>query len=432
MKHNTSLFSAVSQEAQSVLNHFDEIIRQTRPINSKQFQQLPRDIKQLFHYLTDERNTRRSGYMNDSATLTAYIYYYHWWNLVRLTTLFSGMPPNSILPFSSSPEEELVCVDIGSGPLTVPTALWLARPELRSRRLTWYCIDNSANALAAGTDLFYACTARTHLTDLEEPWQITKVKGSIGTALRKKAVFISCANLFNEVIQNSDEQLETIARRYAVLLDSYTVKGERENTRPVQMLIVEPGIPYAARFISLLRASLLKRHYIPVMPCPHRVICPLDGRRGGKWCHFVINAKENAPQSLAQLSKKAGLEKDRAVLSFLLAQYTPASAAEKSSYTEKNSTYVTIRVASDPIRLPHNRTGFYCCSEAGMILLTTDTAAATHIHSGDLLSVPYPREDRHDEKSGALIVPFFADTHSKIAGHSPRHTKRVFHEHTNK
>ena len=51
MKHNTSLFSAVSQEAQSVLNHFDEIIRQTRPINSKQFQQLPRDIKQLFHYL---------------------------------------------------------------------------------------------------------------------------------------------------------------------------------------------------------------------------------------------------------------------------------------------------------------------------------------------------------------------------------------------
>ena len=121
------LFNTDRLEPQSlkILNSFDEIIQSVRPLNSKQLQKLPDDIRFLSHQLTDQRSERRLGYMNESVQLSAYVRYYTWWNLVRLTRLFSSLPE------SCFPQDNQICLDIGSGPLTVITALWLSRPELR-------------------------------------------------------------------------------------------------------------------------------------------------------------------------------------------------------------------------------------------------------------------------------------------------------------
>ena len=140
----TSLFDTtnLSKDSGSLLNSFDEIIQGVRPLNSRQLQQLPEHIRNLSHQLTDDRASRRLGYMNDNIQLSSYVRYYTWWNLVRLTRLFANLP-DSVFPTSDT-----TCIDLGSGPLAVVTALWLARPELRKLHLTWYCLDDLQTHLA--------------------------------------------------------------------------------------------------------------------------------------------------------------------------------------------------------------------------------------------------------------------------------------------
>ena len=148
-----NVFASPPEDARRILDNFDGIIRTNLPLSSKQLLLLPRNIKELSHCLTDERSKRRLGYMNDNIVLSSYAYYFLWWNLFRLTSVFSALDENVF----SFLHDESVCLDIGSGPLSVPLALYLARPELRAVKLTWYCMDTSQNALALGENLLLSC-----------------------------------------------------------------------------------------------------------------------------------------------------------------------------------------------------------------------------------------------------------------------------------
>ena len=55
------LFSTeiISKESKEILENFDQIVQSVRPMNSKQIQQLPDNIKNLSHQLTDQRSERR-------------------------------------------------------------------------------------------------------------------------------------------------------------------------------------------------------------------------------------------------------------------------------------------------------------------------------------------------------------------------------------
>ena len=132
-----SLFSssAIPQDAKDLIENFNKIVSSSHPLSSKQKVFLAKHIRDLSHNLTDERGNRRIGYMNETTALSAYVHYFMWWNLVRLTRLFSNMDKS----FFDSLTDESICLDIGSGPLTVVTALFLSRPELRNKKLTWYC-----------------------------------------------------------------------------------------------------------------------------------------------------------------------------------------------------------------------------------------------------------------------------------------------------
>ena len=52
----------LTKESRNVLENFDTIVQGVRPLNSRQFVQLPKDIRNLSHRLTDEREERRMGY----------------------------------------------------------------------------------------------------------------------------------------------------------------------------------------------------------------------------------------------------------------------------------------------------------------------------------------------------------------------------------
>ena len=109
-----NLFSKLPEESQKIIETFDEIVQRVKPLNSKQLYRMPETIKELSHLLTDDRNSRRAGYMNDVPTLSAYIRYFMWWNLVRLSPLFAGFEtnPQSKQVFQNLPENP-VFLDLG-------------------------------------------------------------------------------------------------------------------------------------------------------------------------------------------------------------------------------------------------------------------------------------------------------------------------------
>jgi hypothetical protein len=385
--------SAVPEDARKVLDNFSAIVQDVFPSNSRQLRSLPQDIRQLSHELTDERSGRRLGYMNNPAYLSAYVRYFTWWNLVRLTRLFANLGSGSF-PLKDGDH----CLDIGSGPLTVVTALWLACPELRSRKLTWYCMDISQNALSTGEDIYLSAAARTPPADsnAEPHWNIIRVKGPMGTNIREKASLITCANMFNELYQDGQYAPEELAQKYAASLHSY---ADIKHT----ILVIEPGVPRQARIISLLRDSFIKSGLAITAPCPHIQACSMNGlhaRTGGtaKWCNFAFST-EDAPQLLLKLSTEAEIPKERAVLSFVLATNTIAETVQSRQTCQFP---VTLRITSDPIRLPGHRTGYYACSALGLTL-AVDISECRY-KSGDSVTV-MPAGDlrtlRKDPKTGA-------------------------------
>ncbi len=405
--HNSSLFdtSALTRETVAILNSFDEIIQGVRPLNSRQLQQLPENIRKLSHQLTDDRANRRLGYMNDNIQLSSYVRYYTWWNLVRLTRLFANIPP------SVFPTTDCTCLDLGSGPLTVVTALWLARPELRKLKLTWYCLDVSANSMALGEDIFLSIAARTG----EEPWHIVRVKGAFGTTIKQKVSFLTCANMFNELDQASDMPPEFQTKKYYEQMDRYCEKG-------AGVLLVEPGVPKAARTLSLLRTRFIKDGRTITAPCPHAEECPMSGFKAytgskNKWCNFAFST-EDAPARLQKLSVAAKLPKERATLSFIAVdRWLSACEAGVSkpplSETSPSACSTTVRIASDKLKLPNYMCGYYGCSQYGLVLVTLPDENNKRLpkppfrpQSGDLIQVKTKTPDSlpKDEKSGALII----------------------------
>lgn len=372
-------FSSLDSEARKILNDFQGIINSTHPLNSRQRALIYEQIRDLSHGLTDQRGERRLGYMNQPSTLSAYVHYFLWWNLVRLTRLFSNLSTD----FLELTEDD-VCLDVGSGPLTVPLALYISRPELRSKKLKWYCMDISSQALSIGENLMMTISAKMG----GEMWNITRVKGNFGTAIKEKATFISCANVFNEIIEDRqmppDFQAKNCTENILAYADSKT-----ENTK---VLLIEPGVPNSARLLSLMRASFMRKGFVPLSPCPHCGDCPMEGKKGGKWCNFAFSTEE-APAALKKISEKAYLPKDRAVLSFV--------ALKKAEQKKEDLDNLIFRVASDPIRLPGNRTGYYACSRIGLLLIVT----TSNLLYGDALSIPMPKNTlKQDEKSGAYIL----------------------------
>ncbi len=400
-----SLFGVknIPEDAKKILNDFDRIVQTSFAANSRQLLLLPKQIRELSHQMTDERSSRRLGYMNDKAYLASYIRYFMWWNLVRLIRLFSN------LDFSFL-HDGSVCLDVGSGPLTVVTALWLSHPELRQKKLVWYTLDISQQAINLGEELYLSVAAKTLPSPEASPWQIMRVRGELGTPVKQKVDFITAANVFNEILQSKTEPPDFLAKKYSQSLFKYL-------DEEASILLIEPGVPKSARFISLMRDAFLRKGFSIVAPCPHAEYCPMDGRRqgqkgaNGKWCNFAFDT-DDAPKRLLSLSKSAGIPKERAVLSFVLAGQTPLGK-QKDSETESpaHDGGEKFRIVSDVIWLPgytpdgKRRAGHYACAARGFTLAVNGTG--TCVDSGDLVELdkktPASRQ-QYDAKTGAVIV----------------------------
>ncbi|MGP1509623.1 MAG: small ribosomal subunit Rsm22 family protein [Treponema lecithinolyticum] len=433
-----NVFAPLPQDARRILEEFGSIVQTIQPLSAKQLELLPRSIRELSHLLTDERSRRKGSYMNSAPLLSAYIRYFMWWNLYRLVSLFTATEQTAFgFLYDGS-----VCLDIGSGPLTVPLALFLARKELRGKKLIWYCMDSGSSALALGERLFYACCERLNAgTSAPCPWRIVRVKGQAGTAIKSKADLITCANVFNEAYWSSKMPLKAEAQKDVRLLLSYAglsdtdsgtyANGKDNRTVPGKrccaVFVAEPGIPRSARFVGLLRDELIRKKMHIVSPCTHENECPMNKPSCSKWCHFVLNTK-TAPQALQRLSDKVLLPKDRASLSFVFAssvmpapctavdsvvQRAEADGVRRRAAHTASAAPALMRVCSDTIALPEKKAGCYACAPWGLTLLAQKDLSETSnknirsLKSGDSVPIKVCVQDvknmAKDRKSGAKI-----------------------------
>ena len=375
-KITSNIFEPLSKEANQLIKDFDEIIQSVSPLNSKQLCALPYKIRDLSHELTDTRGKRRLGYMNSKESIAAYVRYFSWWNLYRLCSVFESLPAGA---FDFLGDGDAV-LDIGSGPLTAVIALWLSRPELRQKKLNIIVTDLSHNALLLGEELYMAVAART-CADGGEPWHITRIKGTFGVEIRQKASFVICANMVNELVQDSERTPDEDAKNIQRKLFSYA-------DEKAAFFLVEPGVPRGSRFISLFRDGFIRKGFNICSPCPQCAACAFPGTRNAKWCHFVRGTDE-APLALAKRSEAAGLTKDRAAVSFVFAENISgapkASGAVSGASAVDRQKNLDVRVVSDEIALPGGRKGRYACSRWGAVLLTG--RQLKDIKSGSLVTI---------------------------------------------
>ena len=397
-----NLFAPLPPETRRLMEGIPSLIDKTFPLPARFRSNLPADIAELSRLLTSGRGERGLTYLGRPNLLSAYLRYYLPWNLYRLCRLIPG------LGITIAADDSIK--DLGCGPLTFAAALWISRPDLRTAALEFFCVDRSRTVLEAGRKFFISFTSGN------SPWKIHTIKGDINT-IKTKPVTLTCAiNVFNEMYGDisrcTPESLKRMAKKSARLLAS---GGSRA------VLVVEPGFPRCGEFISLLRAGLIECGHSPAAPCPHDNACPLPGGMSKKerWCHFAFDTND-APSALHDLSHAAGIPKERAVLSFLLAspeKYSRKGAEKKKGKSQASpqpsrlcasarvNTEEFLRVVSDAFALPENKYGRYCCSQQGLVLLTGEKNVIEKTHSGALVNADIKKE--RDSKSGALIADRF-------------------------
>lgn len=420
-----------SSESLAALDALQGVLDEVAPLQPKHRAELRADIRRLWEELTSDRESRSEEYLGTPAALSAYLRYFMPWNVFRLTSILTNA--DFCLP------DGAVIVDIGSGPLTLPIALWASRPELRDVPLTIYCMDRVERVLDAGLAVFETLCMR--VGGRLPPWKIVPRKESFGAPVPERAHLVTAANVFNEFFWKDKRSLGERSLDTAKILLSYI----RENG---SLFVMEPGDPRSGSLISALRAALLAAGATPLGPCPHSLSCPMPGvfrhllppeetrtvkgdpnaapsryiltpvvmpkkRDKYPWCHLGIDAVQ-APAWLEALSEEAGLPKERAVLSYLWAARgalarTPVGIPEPNTSSERERRAragrgILVRVISEAFALPDGSSGQYACSSLGYTLLKRPRGEAAFA-SGDLLEVTSSPLARNDEKSGAIILP---------------------------
>ena len=436
-----ALFPPLSAEAMRVLDMLPEALAKVWPLNSAHRRTLPDDIAHLSRLLTTERAGLDRPYWSSPASISAYLYYFLPWNLVRLTRVLSNLPlpdPRSVAPQGG----EALLVDVGSGPLTLPLALWLAKPEWRSAPLRVLALDTSSQPLELGKTLMEVLGELTG----QPVWPVRVARAPLDQVVRQAAPLlsggkarpwlISAANVLNELrfgkkrsrgasaIEEEDEfdsldnegvdfdgnptaegadadkpegcredRLDSFLESLSPLFDHVGAAGADAAVGPA-LLFVEPGTRLGGSTIMRLRQLAVDGGLTALSPCTHQLDCPLLRGQGGRtWCHFTFGS-EGAPLWLEDLSLAAGLGKSSLSLSPLLLAALPEAAPESG-----NS--LVARVFSAPFVVPGlSGRARYACSGKGMLLLENAEA----LTSGDALSVTVAAGTPRDRKSGALLV----------------------------
>ncbi len=391
------LLAPLAPDVRARLEAYPELLRKALPLRPGLVRELPKVVRELSLSLTAEREGGpRPGYLSDPKVLSAYLWYYLPWNLVRLSRLLPGLDLDI-------PDGGGVC-DLGSGPLTFIQALWLSRPDLRKRRLRITCVDRSKRALELGLALFTEL-AGFDPTHPDAPWRIRVTRGEYWQGLTDGADLVAMVNVANELAGKVREPLDERMERVAAQLSESLVPGGR-------VLVVEPGTRLGWRCLLGMRQAFVEMDMDIAAPCPHREECVLLAGRTRAWCHFTM-PPAGAPRWLTAFSERAGLGKERLSLSFLLAR--KARPAPIGGARIVSGAFSLADVPGSAV---------YGCSAAGLLVLCSPDRRPPA--PGDLLAVEVPAGAPLDPKSGAPRVMLAPDPSGERSA-EPRAAARSEH-----
>lgn len=434
------LFPPLTHRISAFLDQkFLRALRGVWPLNRAHRATLAADTAALSSLLTVNRSEMRSPYWSSPAAMSAYLYYFLPWNLIRLCRLFSGLE----LPEPPADAPSLL-LDLGSGPLTVPLALWLSHPEWRSRPIEVVAVDAAGRPPRIGRDILRLLCEDAGVA----PWTVHVVQAPIAQAGRRAADFagkgmkpwlLTAANVLNELppsrksrlMEDDDEDeeegaapasegtLEGVLSSLAAFLDRC------EDSSAARMLFIEPGTRLGGLTLMRLRAIAREMGLRVTAPCPHDFGCPLarpdedeedfaegpglTSRLAGRtWCHYTFDSL-GAPAWLEKLSIEAGLQKASLSLAVLElgpgepeADETGDGEGDRTARPEEDGK-IACRVISQPFRVPFLKgAARYACSAKGLLLLED----SSHVPDGAFLKValPGPGKTERDGRSGALII----------------------------
>ena len=377
------LFRPLTPEMSAFLADLPKLLNQVMPLSGAHRRTLPDAVHELSGLLTSERGGLDMPYWSAPRLTSAYIRYFLPWNLMRL---------GCFLPVLSLPQpaEGALVVDLGSGPLTLPLALWLSFPAWRDVPLEILATDSSGQPLDIGRKLF-------QLLAPQSPWRIRTLRTPLHKALRElrgEPLLITAGNVLNELADKRDRRDEsTQAERMAELAARFATLLRQDGA----LLCIEPGNRLGGTVLEQLRAGALEEGLVPVSPCPHTNDCPLLDRRGpgSGWCHAALDSGQ-APDWLLALSKEAGLGKTGLSLSHMLLRPKGALLEQASAKTGTE----TARVLSDAFAVPGLGLARYACTGKGLALIPASAAIA----QGTLLKVRPSRPPQTDPKSGARVM----------------------------
>jgi hypothetical protein len=407
------MFSKLSPEVARTLAGIPRLIDEIAPVPARFRKDLTKNIRDLSDLLTSQRQSLSGKYQGNPAHYSAYLRYFLPWNLFRLCKLFAdgeGNPATGLFagiaplfsPDTTNTPKPLVITDLGSGPLTLPVALWISMPALREKNIEFRCFDINRHILKTGEQLFAKIAEKTAGRGKVIQWKIKTIASSLTEArAERKSTLVTAVNVYNELywkLNAADtDALVTFADGEVARLASFCDTGGA-------VLIVEPGIPRSGTFIAHMRNRFIERGFSIDAPCTHHADCPMETnkvhRHSAKWCHFTFSA-DDAPAALRSLSQAARLPKEDGVLSFLLAHKNE----NKKDAAVARAT-VPVRITSGAFPLPDMRYARYGCSEKGLVLLVGSREEVNARQSGDTITVTIPvtGTEPRDKKSGALIA----------------------------
>lgn len=398
-----TLFPPLPFDLCASLKALPRAINEVLPMRTAHKRDLPLAVEELSLRLTAERSSLNRPYWSAPRLTSAYMRYFLPWNIVRLARLFGGLDLPAPLPLqqdkaecpapdSAAPQAlPRLLVDVGSGPLTVPIALWLSKPQWRDLPLTVLCLDSSPQPLELGKKLFLA------LAGEHSPWRIITRRAPLDSLPRELRHahgvpwLLTAANVINEIPLKSGQFNDERFAALAAISADFCAQPD------ASALFIEPGTRLGGKNMVSLREQALEAGLKTVAPCPHSASCPVQESRS--WCHFTFDIG-GAPAWLLDLSRQAHLTKDGLSLSFMLLQQAGDAASPPSSgATDGNIEQV--RIISAPFVIPGMwGSARYACSARGLALITD----ALTFQSGTLVEAQWPDDPKQDKKSGAFII----------------------------
>ncbi len=310
------------------------------PLNKNEVSRVGKALLNLQRGLTGNRNLVGVNYMQEDASLGAYLLYYY-----RITHRQITLAFDSFFTKTALKEKPLIRIlDVGSGPGPASMALVdsLIEHGVKEDAIAVDMIDVSAKALTLAKALLFRVHPKTRVSTKVTSLEKTDPKPS------GQYEIIVASHVLNELWKKAPDAREKRAALLNELSKNLTEGGV--------LLISEPALTVTSRATLSLIPSLLETNLRIIAPCPEAInetrSCPLFSRGASDkaTCHASIASDFSG--DVLRLADAAQLTREEVKMTFL---------ALLKTKEERKGRKEELRIVSDAMLNKSGRVRYLLC-----------------------------------------------------------------------